>query len=208
MGDYGTCECHSCYRRVPKPEAHKIRIQVEKGRSGGSMRFGRSVSYSTGRTYYTQKDVWVCASCYASTAQTSPQKATGFSRHAAVGVVVVLGAVVFMSIGTSSKKTSVTQDETTPSQTPVANFVRPVEPAKAAAAPPSKDIAQIQHRLIELGYLGGSADGVWGAKSRAALRSFKTAHGLAADEHWDDVTGKRLLSKNAVRAPLPVAKAQ
>jgi hypothetical protein len=93
------------------------------------------------------------------------------------------------------------------SPNPTANIVRTIEPTKDAV-PPSRDITQIQRRLIELGYLGGSADGVWGSKSRAALRAFKSAHRLQPDEHWDDTVGKRLFSKNAVRAPLSIAKAQ
>jgi Putative peptidoglycan binding domain len=93
------------------------------------------------------------------------------------------------------------------SPNPTANIVRTIEPTKDAV-PPSKDITQIQSRLIELGYLGGSADGVWGSKSRAALRAFKSAHGLQPDEHWDDTVGKRLFSKSAVRPLLPIAKAQ
>ena len=105
---------------------------------------------------------------------------------------------------------TIEQTQTTPSTqspNPTANLFRPEEPAKQAAAP-SKDITIIQTRLIELGYLGGSADGLWGAKSRAALRAFKSAHGLDPDEHWNDAVSKRLFSKNAVRAPLPLAKAQ
>jgi hypothetical protein len=34
MAEYGTCECYKRYRIVPKPEARKDKVEVEKGRSG------------------------------------------------------------------------------------------------------------------------------------------------------------------------------
>jgi hypothetical protein len=71
--------------------------------------------------------------------------------------------------------------------------------------PPPSDIKAAQNRLIELGFLAGSADGVWAAKSRMALRAFKTANGLAADDKWDDLVSGRLYSTQAARSPLPLA---
>jgi peptidoglycan hydrolase-like protein with peptidoglycan-binding domain len=41
------------------------------------------------------------------------------------------------------------------------------------AAPYSAQVAQIQTRLVQLGYLAGPPDGAWGPKSRKALRAFK-----------------------------------
>ena len=71
--------------------------------------------------------------------------------------------------------------------------------------PPHGDIMAAQNRLIELGFLAGPADGVWGAKSRMALRAFKIANGLAADDKWDDLASSRLYSTKAARSPLPLA---
>ena len=71
--------------------------------------------------------------------------------------------------------------------------------------PPPSDIKATQKRLIELGFLAGSADGVWAAKSRIALRAFKIANGLAADDKWDDLVSGRLYSTRAARSPLPLA---
>src|SRR5262249_26219820 len=51
-------------------------------------------------------------------------------------------------------------------------------------SPPPGDIMAAQNRLIELGFLAGPADGVWGTKSRRALRAFKIANGLAANDKW------------------------
>ena len=52
------------------------------------------------------------------------------------------------------------------------------------SAPPANQITQIQTRLIQLGYLGGRADGVWGARSQSALRTFKAANGLLVNDLW------------------------
>lgn len=131
----------------------------------------------------------------------------------AVGAIVIIGGP--MLFGGRDQRTTITPSidyrpqstSSTEPTNPTANFFRPDDSAKQAAAPP-REAATVQTRLIELGYLGGSADGVWGAKSRAALRAFKSAHGLDSDDVWNDAVSKRLVSKNVVRAPLPLAKAQ
>jgi Putative peptidoglycan binding domain len=188
MAEYATCECYACHVRVLKPNARRISIEVEKG---------------------ANKEVWLCAFC--SAAHAKSQQSQGLATLVVLGVFILIGgAVVFWGRGHPPKETPSIEPTHTAlaySPNPTANVVRPVEPAKDSV-PPSKDIAQVQRRLIELGYLGGSADGVWGSKSRAALRTFKSAHGLRPDEHWDDTVGRRLFSKNAVRASLPIAKAQ
>jgi hypothetical protein len=71
--------------------------------------------------------------------------------------------------------------------------------------PPPSDILAVQNRLIELGFLNGPADGVWGPKSRMALRAFKTANGLTGDDKWDDLASGRLYSTQAARSSLPLA---
>jgi hypothetical protein len=53
---------------------------------------------------------------------------------------------------------------------------------------------EVQQRLVELGYLSVSAAGVWGPRSRKALRAFKSDHDLAADENWDEATERSLFS--------------
>jgi peptidoglycan hydrolase-like protein with peptidoglycan-binding domain len=60
-----------------------------------------------------------------------------------------------------------------------------------------------QNRLIELRFLKGPADGVWGIKSRTALRAFKVANGLMDDDKWDDLVSGRLYSPKAARSPRP-----
>jgi hypothetical protein len=82
--------------------------------------------------------------------------------------------------------------------------VTPLQGANKLNPPPS-DITAAQTRLIELGFLKGQADGVWGSKSRTALRAFKIANGFTADDKWDDHVSGRLYSTQATRSPLPLA---
>jgi len=70
--------------------------------------------------------------------------------------------------------------------------------------PPPNDVVGAQNRLIELRFLKSPADGVWGTKSRMALRAFKIANGLSADDKWDDLVSGRLYSTQAARSPLPL----
>ncbi len=53
---------------------------------------------------------------------------------------------------------------------------------------------EVQQRLVQLGYLSVSAAGVWGPRSRKALRDFKSDHDLAANENWDQATERSLFS--------------
>ena len=43
------------------------------------------------------------------------------------------------------------------------------------------DVKALQNKLIELGYLSGKADGVYGSKTAAAVKAFQKDHGLTAD---------------------------
>lgn len=65
---------------------------------------------------------------------------------------------------------------------------RPEEPQLAPQVLDIVDLdaaAQVQRRLQERGYFLGIVDGVWGPKSRIALRDFKIQNGLGADDSWD-----------------------
>ena len=61
------------------------------------------------------------------------------------------------------------------------------------------DAKRIQQRLIELGYLSGVADGVWGSKSRRALSEFRIAEKMGQDDQWDQATEMKLFSTSTVR---------
>jgi hypothetical protein len=87
---------------------------------------------------------------------------------------------------------------------PTAGTVYHEKESAVFSAPPSSQITQIQTRLIQLGYLGGRADGVWGPRSQSALRSFKSANGLPVNDLWTEETSSILFSPNAAYAPAPV----
>lgn len=57
--------------------------------------------------------------------------------------------------------------------------------------------SRVQKRLADLGYFTAAVDGVWGPRSRVALRDFKLANGLPPDETLDPRTRTVLFSVNA-----------
>ena len=78
----------------------------------------------------------------------------------------------------------------------------PTSKAKATATPAptsntlkvgskGSDVKTLQNKLIELGYLSGKADGVYGNKTAEAVRAFQKANKLTAD----GVAGTKTLSK-------------
>jgi hypothetical protein len=69
----------------------------------------------------------------------------------------------------------------------------------------SDSAMRVQERLDELGYTIKPADGNWGPTSRVALRHFKEANGLLANDGFDIETAVRLFSASASRAVAPTA---
>ncbi len=73
------------------------------------------------------------------------------------------------------------------------------------------DVRAMQQRLIQLGYLSGGADGIFGPKTSLAVRSFQTNNKLSGTGIADDVTLARMNLPGAVAAtgvvapPLPTA---
>lgn len=63
------------------------------------------------------------------------------------------------------------------------------------------DIRALQQRLIDLGYLNGSADGAFGARSQAALKQFQAVHGLEATGLPDDEAREVLFSEGTKTLP-------
>jgi Putative peptidoglycan binding domain len=208
--EYGTCECYACYRRVPKPEAHKITIEQERGRSSGSYSFGRrSVRFYSGRTYYTEKQIWLCDECYSAyLAKKATRQRRNVVAFAAVGSLLLIFGV-FSQSGTSNppRATRTESQSSVPSVAQTANVVR-TETLKPPVGALPHDIARAQNRLISLGYMIGPADGVWGSKSRSALHAFKVANGLSDDDRWDSSVDDAIFSPSAARAPVPIAKHQ
>jgi peptidoglycan hydrolase-like protein with peptidoglycan-binding domain len=62
------------------------------------------------------------------------------------------------------------------------------------------DAARVQQRLADLGFFVGTPNGTWGPRSRQALREFKSANGLPADDHWSAGIQSRLFALDAQRA--------
>jgi hypothetical protein len=56
---------------------------------------------------------------------------------------------------------------------------------------------EVQRRLAELGYFSGTASGSWGGSSRGALRAFKVANQLPANDVWDPLTEESLFRAEA-----------
>ncbi|WP_414475829.1 peptidoglycan-binding protein [Microvirga sp. M2] len=111
-------------------------------------------------------------------------------------------------------QSQIPQPANTPAPSPVQSLPPPVDIASipgtggGAAAYAAEfsdllrveDATRIQQRLSDLGYLTGIVDGMWGPRSRTALRDFKMANGLARDDVWDERTETALLSQYARRA--------
>ena len=68
---------------------------------------------------------------------------------------------------------------------------------------PGRDVGVVEHarevqrRLAELGYFSGTASGSWGGSSRGALRAFKVANQLPANDVWDPLTEESLFRAEA-----------
>ncbi len=64
-------------------------------------------------------------------------------------------------------------------------------------------VMYLQQRLIELGYLTGTADGDFGSRTESAVRAFQTQMGLPATGTATPDTQSYLFSHNAPYAPVP-----
>jgi hypothetical protein len=79
----------------------------------------------------------------------------------------------------------------------------PITPGPRGTATKTRDVNQaqdaiaVQRRLSSLGYFSGPPAPVWGARSRAALKMFKQAHALPADDNWNETTEAVLFSSDA-----------
>jgi hypothetical protein len=87
-----------------------------------------------------------------------------------------------------------------PPQTEISSPLTPVvDTANTLSTPQLLDLRetenakQVQQRLIDLGFLFGEADGIWGQHSRRALQEFRAANGLGESDTWDEATQERLL---------------
>jgi hypothetical protein len=218
----------------PELHRDTIEIQSGRSSGGVGIGF-RGLRLYSGRTYYRKKEIWLCDDCYqarhrhwwspAPKPKPAPTPAVSADdryfaalqeemgirqsedRQTKIGIIAVfiggaaLLSIVMLSIFFQGKSTDAAKSSIHADQTAA---VTPLQGANKLNPPPS-DIMAAQNRLIELGFLKGPADGVWGTKSRTALRTFKTANGFTADDRWDDLVSGRLYSTKAMRSPLPLA---
>jgi hypothetical protein len=62
-----------------------------------------------------------------------------------------------------------------------------------------EDATRVQQRLADLGFFLGVPNGIFGPRSRQALREFKSANGLVPDDRWDANIQARLFDLHAQR---------
>ena len=67
---------------------------------------------------------------------------------------------------------------------------------------------QVQQRLIDLGYLKGSADGLFGDSSTRALKWFQTFNGLASTGEMNQETYDKLFSDSVATVPAALTRGQ
>ncbi len=105
-----------------------------------------------------------------------------------------------------------TGEPTAPAPTQPAPVVTPTQPSSSTdlKAPVltsilkrgsrGEAVRQVQKRLIELGYLNGSADGIFGPMTEAAVRAFQRKAGIVVDGLVGSQTIAKLFSSTAPRA--------
>jgi len=94
-----------------------------------------------------------------------------------------------------------------PSQSEISSpLVTVPESVNTVTAPQQLDLSDIenakrvQQRLIDLGFLFGAADGIWGQRSRRALQEFRSTNGIGGGDTWDEATQEQLLSARDAKA--------
>lgn len=96
---------------------------------------------------------------------------------------------------TTSTPTPVATDTPTPSPRPTAvPTAKPTATSSSSALRLGDEgtrVRSVQQKLKDLGYLTGSADGIFGAATESAVKAFQAANGLRAD----GVVGANTLSK-------------
>ena len=93
-----------------------------------------------------------------------------------------------------------------PTPTPLPTLTKPGSTVRSGSK--GEDARLVQQRLIDLDYLNDEADGVFGAKSVAALKAFQTKNGLVADGVAGSGTNAVLFSHLALAADYqPIATA-
>ena len=122
---------------------------------------------------------------HANAAAQGPKESPRLTAHVPAGVVLPIQP----EVPRGAADRSASEDGLVPGGHSLLRDVQVVEDARA-----------VQRRLAELGHFSGVLSGVWGRVSRAALRSFKEANGLARDANWDAETERALFRSDAPSA--------
>ena len=138
------------------------------------------------------------------TAVINYQKAVGLQADGICGVKTQTAL-----LGTDAVPPQATNAPTQePAATPVPTFQIPT--ATVRRGDTGENVRLIQQRLIDLGYLNGKVDGVFGSASQKALEAFQSKHGLKVDGTAGSATYAILFSYNALSAsamPTPAPSA-
>ena len=142
------------------------------------------------------------------------QKANGLTVDGKAGT----NTLKKLNSDTAISKKAYTASQATATPRPTAKPTSTPKPTAKATATPDlskdiylqvgssgKNVTTLQNRLIELGWMGGQADGEFGGATQAAVMAFQDKEGL-----WDDgVAGpstlKELYSSGAAKSSTPVS---
>ncbi|MGN0747591.1 MAG: peptidoglycan-binding protein [Aristaeellaceae bacterium] len=142
------------------------------------------------------------------------QKANGLTVDGKAGT----NTLKKLNSDTAISKKAYTASQATATPKPTAKPTATPKPTAKATATPDlskdiylqvgssgKNVTTLQNRLIELGWMGGQADGEFGGATQAAVMAFQDKEGL-----WDDgVAGpstlKELYSSGAAKSSAPVS---
>lgn len=116
------------------------------------------------------------------------QKANGLTQDGTAGP-----ATQKKLFGGSAKAAPTPTPSPTPKATKAGATPTPAPASSSVLKVGSKgdEVKSLQQKLIELGYLRGTADGIFGNKTAAAVKAFQTASKLTAD----GIAGRKTLSK-------------
>ena len=108
-------------------------------------------------------------------------------------------AILLHGNGLSASATATPKPTATP--TPLPTFKTPTDTVRQGDK--GNNATLVQQRLIDLGYLSGKADGIFGSDSVKALKAFQRKNGLTADGAAGERTYEVLFSHLAIPASAP-----
>ncbi len=122
-----------------------------------------------------------------------------FQRRNGLTVDGKAGTATLEKLYSSSAKAAVTAKPTAKPTARPTNTPKPTATSLKNGATGS-DVRKMQKRLIELGYLSGSADGDFGDATENAVRAFQRRNGLEVDGKAGEATLDKLYSSSAIAA--------